>query len=229
MANCLDQTFASLRSPPRKALVAYIAAGDPFPTVEGTAEVVLDVRSGRRGCCRTRRSVFRSARRRSGDPGRHAARSRQRGESAVRLRCCAPGPPSEPDSHRLDGLLRQCPQGWAGAFASEMAEAGADGVILSDLPPEEADAWKAEADARDLATIFLLAPTSTADPHRGGRNPHAQRLRLLRFAHGSHRSAQRRARGPARLGRYHSRGKRICRFVSDLGSQPPSMSVRFPR
>jgi tryptophan synthase alpha chain len=48
-------------------------------------------------------------------------------------------------------------------FASEMADAGADGVILSDLPPEEADDWKAQADARDLATIFLLAPTSTPE------------------------------------------------------------------
>ena len=48
-------------------------------------------------------------------------------------------------------------------FASQMAEAGADGVILNDLPPEEAGAWKAEADSRGLATIFLLAPTRTPD------------------------------------------------------------------
>jgi len=49
-------------------------------------------------------------------------------------------------------------------FARKMADAGADGVILSDLPPEEAGPWKAAAGRNGLATVFLLAPTST--PHR---------------------------------------------------------------
>ncbi|MBI2844248.1 MAG: tryptophan synthase subunit alpha [Armatimonadetes bacterium] len=46
-------------------------------------------------------------------------------------------------------------------FADEAAAAGADGVIMTDLPPEEAGEWKAAADAAGLDTIFLLAPTST--------------------------------------------------------------------
>ena len=46
-------------------------------------------------------------------------------------------------------------------FATEIAAAGVDGVILTDLPPEEALPWLAHADAHGLATIFLLAPTST--------------------------------------------------------------------
>lgn len=45
-------------------------------------------------------------------------------------------------------------------FAKEMAEAGADGVIISDLPPEEADDWIKAGRAHDLDTVFLLAPTS---------------------------------------------------------------------
>ncbi|MCE5197629.1 MAG: tryptophan synthase subunit alpha [Armatimonadota bacterium] len=48
-------------------------------------------------------------------------------------------------------------------FAGDAAEAGADGVILTDLPVEEAGEWKSAADATGLATIFLLAPTSTKD------------------------------------------------------------------
>lgn len=48
-------------------------------------------------------------------------------------------------------------------FASHAASAGADGVILTDLPPEEAGDWKKAADEAGLATVFLLAPTSTKD------------------------------------------------------------------
>ncbi len=48
-------------------------------------------------------------------------------------------------------------------FAKNAAEAGADGVILTDLPPEEAREWKSAADMAGLATIWLLAPTSTRD------------------------------------------------------------------
>jgi len=47
-------------------------------------------------------------------------------------------------------------------FAAEAAAAGIAGVIISDLPPEEADEWCAAAAQHGLDTIFLLAPTSTA-------------------------------------------------------------------
>lgn len=49
------------------------------------------------------------------------------------------------------------------SFARDAASAGADGVILTDLPVEEADDWKSAADAAGIATIFLLAPTSTKE------------------------------------------------------------------
>jgi tryptophan synthase alpha chain len=50
-----------------------------------------------------------------------------------------------------------------GRFASEAASAGADGVIVTDLPFEEAGEWKSAADGAKLATIQLIAPTSTKD------------------------------------------------------------------
>lgn len=46
-------------------------------------------------------------------------------------------------------------------FAQAASEAGADGAILTDLPPEEAAPWKREAEAHDIATIFLVTPVST--------------------------------------------------------------------
>lgn len=47
------------------------------------------------------------------------------------------------------------------AFAHDCRTNGVDGVIVTDLPPEEAEEWKRAADANGVATIFLLAPTST--------------------------------------------------------------------
>jgi len=46
------------------------------------------------------------------------------------------------------------------AFASDCQRSGIDGVIVPDLPPEEAGAWIEEARKLELDTIFLAAPTS---------------------------------------------------------------------
>lgn len=46
-------------------------------------------------------------------------------------------------------------------FADAAVAAGASGVIVSDLTPEESDDWVNACRARDLDTIFLAAPTST--------------------------------------------------------------------
>ncbi len=46
-------------------------------------------------------------------------------------------------------------------FAAEAAAAGVDGVIIPDLPPEEAGDLQAALQQHSLDLIFLLAPTST--------------------------------------------------------------------
>jgi tryptophan synthase alpha chain len=48
-------------------------------------------------------------------------------------------------------------------FARAAAEAGVDGLLTVDLPPEEVAVLKAELDANELDNIFLLAPTTTVD------------------------------------------------------------------
>lgn len=50
--------------------------------------------------------------------------------------------------------------GWQ-AFADAAKAAGVSGVIVTDLTPEESDAWRSAAQKAGLDTIFLLAPTST--------------------------------------------------------------------
>jgi tryptophan synthase alpha chain len=46
-------------------------------------------------------------------------------------------------------------------FAAAAQDAGLDGALITDLPVEEAGPYLKEMRARDLATVFLAAPTST--------------------------------------------------------------------
>lgn len=49
------------------------------------------------------------------------------------------------------------------AFADAAAEAGVDGVLTVDLPPEEADGLSAEFARSGIDPIYLLAPTTTLE------------------------------------------------------------------
>ena len=48
-------------------------------------------------------------------------------------------------------------------FVKDAAEAGVDGAVVANLPPEEASELISAAREHDFATIFLVAPTSTPD------------------------------------------------------------------
>jgi len=48
-------------------------------------------------------------------------------------------------------------------FAAAAQDAGLDGALVTDLPVEEADMYLQEMRQRNLATVFLAAPTSTDD------------------------------------------------------------------
>ncbi len=56
-----------------------------------------------------------------------------------------------------------CYKGGEAAFLKKLKEAGADGVILPDLPPDQADTLIPLARAEDVDTVFLVAPTSTPE------------------------------------------------------------------
>jgi tryptophan synthase alpha chain len=51
--------------------------------------------------------------------------------------------------------------GGQSAFVRDAAEAGVDGVLVVDYPPEECEAFAADLRAHGMDLIFLLAPTST--------------------------------------------------------------------
>lgn len=48
-------------------------------------------------------------------------------------------------------------------FAQSASSSGIDGVIISDMPPDEGGEWVSLANKNHLDTIFLLAPTSTPE------------------------------------------------------------------
>ena len=52
-------------------------------------------------------------------------------------------------------------RGGQGAFVDAAADAGVDGVLVVDYPPEECEAFAQRLQSRGLDLIFLLAPTST--------------------------------------------------------------------
>ena len=56
-----------------------------------------------------------------------------------------------------------CYKGGEAGFLKDLQAAGADGVILPDLPPEEAETLIPTARELDFDTVFLVAPTSTRE------------------------------------------------------------------
>jgi hypothetical protein len=74
-------------------------------------------------------------------------------------------------------------------FCADAAAAGVDGLIIVDVPPEEADEVEPQARANGLDLIRLVAPTTDE-----ARLPRVlgDRLHLLRLDHRHHRHAQRR-------------------------------------
>jgi tryptophan synthase alpha chain len=159
--NRLDSSFLGLRSRSEGALVAFVSAGDPFGTVAETANVVLTLADA--GADVIELGIPYSDPLADG-PSVQAASQRalEKGVTpdfvfdvvrAVREKSNVPLVlMTYYNPVLIYGLSR---------FAQTMQSAGADGIIITDLPPEEAAPWKTAADEEGLATIFLLAPTST--------------------------------------------------------------------
>ena len=159
--NRIDRAFAELRSRGEKALVCFITSGDPdFDT---TARLVERIYAA--GADIVELGVPFSDPLADG-PSIQAAsfRALQKGASVrgvldnvktIRKRCDAP--------IVLMTYYNPVQKYGIERFAKDAAESGADGVILTDLPFEEAGEWKSAADAAKLATIQLIAPTSTKD------------------------------------------------------------------
>lgn len=61
----------------------------------------------------------------------------------------------------LMGYLNPIDIRGADVFAKQAGDAGVDGVLLVDLPPEEADEFRVAFDAAGIALVLLASPTTT--------------------------------------------------------------------
>ncbi len=161
-------TFAALAADVdkagRKALIPYLTAGDPYP--QATVEVMLALAEG--GADIIELGVPFS------DPMADGPVIQQASERALArgigldtvLRYVS-------DFRRHNNRTPVVLMGYAnpierfdqrrtaGAFVAAARQAGVDGVLVVDYPPEECEGFAAALKAADMDPIFLLAPTST--------------------------------------------------------------------
>lgn len=159
--NRIESRFQQLAAKKQVAFIPYITAGDP--SLERTGEIVLELE--RAGADIIEFGVPFSDPIADGIVNQEAA-----------LRALAKGVTLH-DIVRFVGELRKQTQipivlftyynpvlayGIA-SFAEDSAQAGVDGVLCVDLPPEESEDYKQRLDAEGIATVYLTAPTSTPE------------------------------------------------------------------
>jgi len=155
----IDRKFRELGG--RKALITFITAGDP--SLEATAQLVLCLE--RHGADIIELGIPFSDPLMDGPTIQMASRRSLQGGTKVPMILEAVR--SLRHETRVPILFMTCynPIYRFGVerFAEQAAQAGVDGILITDLPPEESKRWKEMAELHDLNTIFLLAPTSTPE------------------------------------------------------------------
>ena len=159
--NRIAARFARLRAQGRKALVPFVTAGDP--SLEATVPVLHALVSA--GADLIELGVPFSDPMADGPViQRSSERALERGVGTARVfefvREFRRGDTETPVV--LMGYLNPVEVRGAPAYARAAAEAGVDGVLLVDLPPEEAAPVREAFNACGLELISLAAPTTSA-------------------------------------------------------------------
>ncbi|MCC8363510.1 tryptophan synthase subunit alpha [Lysobacter sp. A6] len=155
----LEATFESLRARGRKALVPFVTAGDP--ALDATAPVLHALVAA--GADVLELGVPFSDPMADGPViQRSSERALARGAGLAYVLDTVRTFRTV-DAHTpvvLMGYLNPIEIRGAQRFAADAAEAGVDGVLLVDLPPEEAGELRAALAAHGLALILLASPTT---------------------------------------------------------------------
>jgi tryptophan synthase alpha chain len=155
----ITQRFAALRGAGEMGLVAYLTAGDP--TLDATEKFVLALADA--GADVIELGVPFS------DPVADGPVIQRASERALRSGTTLAGVLGLVKSLRaktevplvLFSYYNPVLQMGLEKFADAASAAGADGVLITDVTPEEAGEYRAAMCPRGLDTIFLAAPTST--------------------------------------------------------------------
>lgn len=158
----LQETFNTLRQQQKKALIPFITAGDPHPSV--TVKLMHDMVKA--GASILELGVPFS------DPMAEGPVIQAACERALEHNVSLKDVLTMVKSFReqdnitpivLMGYLNPVEVMGYAQFAEMAAEAGVDGVILVDLPPEEGEELVTLLQQKSLDQIFLLSPTSTEE------------------------------------------------------------------
>lgn len=158
--NRIDETFSVLRRRGETALIPFVTAGDPDLETTCQAMRVLE----RNGADLIELGVPFS------DPMADGPTIQRASERALEKGASLPRILDLIREFRRDSQIPLILFGYYNPFLSyglkrfslEAGQAGVDGILCVDLPPEESGELKRWTDARGLDTIFLLAPTSDA-------------------------------------------------------------------
>ncbi len=160
----ITATFAALKAQGRKALIPYVTAGDPF--ADATPQIMQALAEG--GADIIELGVPFSDPMADGPVIQAAGeRALARGiglaqvfEMVAQFRATNTSTPVVLMGYA--NPIERYEQGRGqGAFARAAREAGVDGLIVVDYPPEECEAFAQQLKSVQLDLIFLLAPTST--------------------------------------------------------------------
>ena len=158
----IEKRFAQLRADGRKALIPFMTAGDP--SLEATVPVMHALVQA--GADAIELGVAFSDPMADGPViQRSSERALARGAGiGYVFDCVRAFRQHDADTPVvLMGYLNPVEIRGAARFAAEAVAAGVDGVLLVDLPPEEAAGFRAAFDAAGLALVMLAAPTTSAE------------------------------------------------------------------
>ena len=161
----IQARFSALQAAGRKALIPYITAGDPAPAV--TLPLMHDLVAA--GADIIELGIPFSDPMADGPVIQLAMERALAHEVSLRQVLEMVAEFRQRDNETpvvLMGYLNPVERMGYDEFAREAAEAGVDGVLTVDLPPEEAADVVPLFKARGLDTIFLLAPTTTLERAR---------------------------------------------------------------
>jgi tryptophan synthase alpha chain len=153
-------TFDALQAQGRKALIPYITTGDPY--ADATPEIMLAMAEA--GADVIELGVPFS------DPMADGPVIQKAGERALARGIGMPQVLAQVRQFRtrnqatpvvLMGYANPIERYGIERFVADARNAGVDGVLVVDYPPEECEGFAATLRANDLDPIFLLAPTST--------------------------------------------------------------------
>jgi tryptophan synthase alpha chain len=159
--NRIDRKFRQLKESGRKALITYIMAGDP--SLDVTMERILTLESC--GADIIELGVPFS------DPIADGPTIQRAAERALRVGVTLRKMVSFVKEVRTRSSIpivfmtyyNPILKYGEAAFVNDAAAAGVDGLIIPDLPVEEAGSLIKLCRAKDICTIFLVAPTSTEE------------------------------------------------------------------